>query len=175
MRVSKMPVSAGREETWLLWETREPRGRGACSSSAVLSSLGSCRGSRSRFLLRVGPQHVRPHCSGQRVQYLCPPGLSHPRTIPLTCEPCPPRRKPPWTAGTAPGPWTWLCHLCSTKSLQGQGWEAVGGEELQGSRVAAWASCSSFYSPLPECSKSASHSHPISWAPGLGVFRNSLF
>ncbi|KAB1268616.1 hypothetical protein Cadr_000013636 [Camelus dromedarius] len=34
---------------------------------------------------------------------------------------------PPWPAGTAPAPWPWLCRLCSTTLLQGQG----GGPEIK--------------------------------------------
>lgn len=51
------------------------------------------------------------------------PAWSRARVTSLTCEPCPPRRRPLWRAGTAPGPWPWRCHLCSTMFLQERGWQ----------------------------------------------------
>ena len=151
---------AGREETWLVWEKRNP--------GAVTSSLGSCSGPKDGVLLRGLGEGVLA-CTDIAALVKGCSNPAHP--LGLTCEPCPPRRRPPWPAGTAPAPWPWLCRPCSTVLLQGgQGAEM----ELQGSRVAAAASCSRFLSTTsrrPQASLSLPSSFPGSQPWDFRQFR----
>lgn len=83
-------------------------------------SLGSCASQTQAPVEGGGRGHAQMSFLWSRGAITLPTGLPQPRTIPLTCEPCPPRQRPPWLAGTAPGPWPWLCHLCSTRLLWGE-------------------------------------------------------
>lgn len=135
---------------------------GACASGAVTSSLGSCSCPRGECPVAGCAGRVSRHAQMSLLWSLCPPGLLRPRTTALTCAPCPPRRRPPWPAGTAPAPWPWPCRPCSTMFLQGQGGGRRPSCRARGWRL--WPPAHSFYLLLPEGLKSASHSHPASRA-----------
>lgn len=176
MRVSKLTVKFGREEIWLFWEKRKPWGPMKPVSAVLPFQAWEAAVDLKTVLLRVRV----PACTditallkgrNKSAHLVClSPGPS-----PLTCEPCPPHRRPPWTAGTAPGPWPWLCRLCSTTLLQGQGGGAGNGESCRARGGQLWPPALSFSLPLLERLKPASYSHTVSWAPGLGIFSNSLF
>lgn len=115
-----MAVRVGREEVWLVWEKRKPWGPKE-PVAAVLSLLAweAAAALDTRAAEGGGPGMqdtiALVKCSNATHLVCFTPGQ------PLTCEPCPPRRRPPWPAGTAPALWPWLCRLCSTMFLQGQG------------------------------------------------------
>ena len=158
---------AGREETWLVWEKRNP--------GAVTSSLGSCSGPTDGVLPRGLGEGVLA-CTD--ITALVEGCNNSAHLIGLTLGPLPsPVSHVHLVEGLLgqqglhqrPGHGCVICVAqCFCRDRVGDR------DELQGSRVAVRPAARAFYLLLPESLKSASHSHPVSWALTPGIFSSSI-
>lgn len=158
-----MPAMAGREETWLVWEKRNP--------GAATSSLGSCSSPRDGVLLRGLGEGVLA-CTDIAALVKGCDNSAHP--LGLTLGPLPsPVSHVHLVEGLLgqqglhqrPGHGCVVCVAqCFCREGRGQRWSC----RARGWRLRPPAHA--FYLLLPEGLKSASHSHPVSRALSHGIF-----